>query len=204
MKRLLIAVIVSACLLPSAAMAYHLPWCGIYMSHYFHILKRSLWVAANWRFEGSPAGGPAVGAVVVWPHHVGVIAGGPNARGMWLVHSGNDGNAVRTRYRSLRGAIAYRWVGSGPATSEHHYGEVQQETARGRNKHLVALAVGRRARAIRLRQAGTLAEGAGFVSPAPFALAQEAHFAHEVVGHHRQAMRQSGQHRTSSNTPASF
>jgi len=26
------------------------------------------------------------------------------------VHSGNDGNAVRTRWRSLFGVIAFRWV----------------------------------------------------------------------------------------------
>jgi hypothetical protein len=41
---------------------------------------------------------------------VGQIRGGPNARGQWLVNSGNDGNAVRTRWRSLFGVIAFRWV----------------------------------------------------------------------------------------------
>jgi hypothetical protein len=39
--------------------------------------------------------------VVLWPHHVGIItAQAPN--GQWLVHSGNDRGAVRTRPRSLR------------------------------------------------------------------------------------------------------
>jgi hypothetical protein len=64
-------------------------------------------LARNWAREGVDAGRPGV---VVWPHHVGEIRGGLNKRGEWLVHSGNDGNAVRTRWRSLRGAIAFRWV----------------------------------------------------------------------------------------------
>jgi len=64
----------------------------------------------EWAREGVAASGPGAGIVVVWPHHVGEIRGGPNARGQWLVHSGNDGNAVRTRWRSLRGAIAFRYV----------------------------------------------------------------------------------------------
>jgi hypothetical protein len=70
-------------------------------------------LARNWASAGSSAGGPQVGAVVVWSHHVGVIRGGTNSSGEWLVESGNDGGAVRTRYRSLRGAIAYRHVGGG-------------------------------------------------------------------------------------------
>jgi hypothetical protein len=50
----------------------------------------------------------AIGVIVVWTHHVGKIVGGPDARGDWLVHSGNDGNAVKTRYRSLSRAVAFR------------------------------------------------------------------------------------------------
>src|SRR5215469_2297755 len=46
------------------------------------------------------------GAVVVWPHHVGKIVGREN--GQWVVQSGNDGHAVRTRARSIAGAIALR------------------------------------------------------------------------------------------------
>ena len=36
--------------------------------------------------------------------HVGQIVG-RDARGRWLVHSGNDGRAIRTRPRSLKGAL---------------------------------------------------------------------------------------------------
>jgi hypothetical protein len=58
---------------------------------------------AGWGRSG-PAG---VGAVVVWPHHVGKIVG--QQGGTWVVESGNDGHAVRTRPRSLAGVIAIRW-----------------------------------------------------------------------------------------------
>lgn len=47
---------------------------------------------------------PHVGAIVVWRNHVGYIVG-MNAKGQWLVKSGNDGNAVRIRPRSLKGAV---------------------------------------------------------------------------------------------------
>jgi hypothetical protein len=90
-------------------------WCGAYMRHVFGVSDPRLNLARNWAGVGSNAGGPQVGAVVVWPHHVGVIRGGPNGNGEWLVESGNDGGAVRTRYRSLRGAIAFRHVGGGSA-----------------------------------------------------------------------------------------
>jgi hypothetical protein len=44
-----------------------------------------------------------------YAHHVGIITGqAPD--GQWIVHSGNDGGGVRTRPRSLRGAIAFRRV----------------------------------------------------------------------------------------------
>jgi hypothetical protein len=45
----------------------------------------------------------------VWPHHVGIITG-QSPDGQWIVHSGNDGGAVRTRPRSLAGVIAFRYV----------------------------------------------------------------------------------------------
>ena len=60
--------------------------------------------ADNWMHWGSRASGPQVGAVVVWPHHVGIITG-QNARGQWIVKSGNDGGAVRERARSVAGAV---------------------------------------------------------------------------------------------------
>lgn len=63
-------------------------------------------LARNWAHWGRP--GPAgVGAVVVWPHHVGKIVG--QEAGTWVIESGNDGHALRTRPRSIAGAIAIRW-----------------------------------------------------------------------------------------------
>jgi hypothetical protein len=59
-------------------------------------------LAANWRRYGS-ASGPQVGAVVVWPHHVGQITGRAS-NGQWIVQSGNDGGQVRERARSVSGA----------------------------------------------------------------------------------------------------
>jgi hypothetical protein len=58
---------------------------------------------ANWGHSG-PAG---VGAVVVWPHHVGKIVGQQD--GEWIIESGNDGHAVRIRPLPIAGAIAIRW-----------------------------------------------------------------------------------------------
>ncbi len=61
-------------------------------------------VAWNWRKYGRPLSGPQVGAVVVWRHHVGMIVGQAE-NGKWIVKSGNDGGKVRTRARSVAGAI---------------------------------------------------------------------------------------------------
>ena len=63
-------------------------------------------LARSWAHYGSDAGGPSVGAIVVWRHHVGKIVGREN--GQWIVQSGNDGHAIRTRPRSIAGAIAFR------------------------------------------------------------------------------------------------
>lgn len=77
-------------------------WCGWWMRTQFGGGPEYN-VAWNWRKRGV-ASSPHVGAVVVWRHHVGVIVGrAPN--GMWIVKSGNDGNAVRTRARSIAGAV---------------------------------------------------------------------------------------------------
>lgn len=64
-------------------------------------------LARNWAHWGSPAGGPGIGVVVVWSHHVGKIVGQEN--GQWIVQSGNDGGTVRTRPLSVARAIAFRW-----------------------------------------------------------------------------------------------
>src|SRR4051794_1113269 len=64
-------------------------WCGWWLSQHLGLSDRNLWLARNWRSAGSNAGGPAVGVVVVWPHHVGIITGRDGAG--WIVKSGNDG-----------------------------------------------------------------------------------------------------------------
>jgi hypothetical protein len=84
-------------------------WCGWWLGHYLGMLDRKLWLAMNWVHVGRPAQGPAIGAVVVWRHHVGIITG-RSSRG-WVVKSGNDGNAVRERVRSVDNAIAFRYPG---------------------------------------------------------------------------------------------
>jgi len=78
------------------------------MRQMFRVADREYNRAAKWAEWGHWSPGPRVGAVVVWRHHVGVIEGGPDNRGQWLVHSGNDGRVVRTRYMSLARAIAFR------------------------------------------------------------------------------------------------
>lgn len=83
-------------------------WCGWWLGQHLGLPARSLWLARNWAAVGSNAGGPGVGVVVVWKHHVGVISGREGDR--WIVKSGNDGHRVRERVRSLAGAIAYRRV----------------------------------------------------------------------------------------------
>lgn len=98
----------------SAGTLSHRPraWCGWYLSRYLGKNDRRLWRALAWRHVGRAAHGPAIGVVVIWSRgkgrgHVGIITG-KTARG-WVVLSGNDGNAVRERVRSVAGAIAFRW-----------------------------------------------------------------------------------------------
>jgi hypothetical protein len=80
-------------------------WCGWYMRTLFGGGPEYN-LARNWSKRGTPTG-PQVGAVVVWPHHVGLITG-RSSNGRWIVKSGNDSNAVRERPRSVAGAIAFR------------------------------------------------------------------------------------------------
>lgn len=80
-------------------------WCGWFMRTLFGGGPEYN-LARNWASRGHPVGGPQIGAVVVWPHHVGYITG-KTSQG-WVVKSGNDGGAVRERVRSLAGAIAFR------------------------------------------------------------------------------------------------
>jgi hypothetical protein len=82
-------------------------WCGWFMrGQVGSDPGPSFNLARSWARYGTNAGGPSIGAIVVWPHHVGKIVGHEN--GKWIVQSGNDGHAVRTRPRSIAGAIAFR------------------------------------------------------------------------------------------------
>lgn len=83
-------------------------WCGWYMRQIYGG-SAEYNRARAWAKRGTSAGGPQVGAVVVWPHHVGVITG-RSSNGRWIVKSGNDGGRVRERARSVAGAIAFRFV----------------------------------------------------------------------------------------------
>jgi hypothetical protein len=81
-------------------------WCGCWLARHLGMPLRHLWLARNWASVGRPAGDPRVGAVVVWRHHVGRINDISGSR--IRVLSGNDGRAVRNRWRSTSGVIAYR------------------------------------------------------------------------------------------------
>lgn len=76
-------------------------WCGWYMRSR-HGGGPEFNLAANWRRWGSP-GSPQIGAIVVWPHHVGEIVG-RSSDGQWIVLSGNDSGQVKRRPRSISGA----------------------------------------------------------------------------------------------------
>lgn len=82
-------------------------WCGWWMRHYLGVADRAYNLARNWAHFGTHASGPAVGTLIVWPHHIGIITGRTDSG--WIIKSGNDNHAVRERERSVRGAIAFRW-----------------------------------------------------------------------------------------------
>ncbi len=77
-------------------------WCGWYMRTR-HGGGPEYNLAANWAHRGSSSG-PHIGAIVVWPHHVGEITG-QTSNGQWIVLSGNDSHSVRERARSVAGAV---------------------------------------------------------------------------------------------------
>jgi hypothetical protein len=83
-------------------------WCGFFMRQYLGVTNPAGNLARWWVGYGRPSDGPAVGTLVVWRHHVGIITG-RNGGGQWIVKSGNDGRAVRERPRSVAGAVAFRW-----------------------------------------------------------------------------------------------
>jgi len=82
-------------------------WCGWWLARQKGIRDARLNLARNWaHLYGSPSR-PQPGAVVVWRHHVGELVSHVSGN-VWIVRSGNDGNAVRERPRSIAGAIAFR------------------------------------------------------------------------------------------------
>jgi hypothetical protein len=82
-------------------------WCGWYMrGQVGGDPGPEFNLARSWARYGSNAGGPSVGAIIVWRHHVGKIVGLEN--GQWIIQSGNDGHSVRARPRSIANAIAFR------------------------------------------------------------------------------------------------
>lgn len=93
---------------------YGIPWCGCWLKT---VLGNALSAAdkalnlnraIEWAHVGQ-ATSPHVGAIVVWSHHVGTITG-QASNGEWIITSGNDGHAVRSRPRSLAGVVAIRSV----------------------------------------------------------------------------------------------
>ncbi len=80
-------------------------WCGWWMRQHLGVRDAAYNLARNWAHWGH-ATSAHIGAIVVWSHHVGIITGG--SPGNWVVTSGNDGHAVRSRRRSVAGAIAFR------------------------------------------------------------------------------------------------
>lgn len=88
---------------------YGIQWCGCWLRHQFGLASKSLDLAVNWLGVGSPAT-METGNVIVWQHHVGKYDGyrqGPHGREI-LLTSGNDGNAVRTRWFPERGLPGFR------------------------------------------------------------------------------------------------
>lgn len=77
-------------------------WCGWYMRTR-HGGGAEMNVAWNWSRYGR-ATEPQVGAIVVWPHHVGEITGRAS-NGQWIILSGNDSHRVRERPRSIAGSV---------------------------------------------------------------------------------------------------
>jgi len=83
-------------------------WCGCWLGVHLGKLDPSLWVARNWARVGSRSAGPCVGCIAVWRGHVGIVTAVDGKR--VRVKSGNDGGAVRERWRTTQGVIAWRQI----------------------------------------------------------------------------------------------
>jgi hypothetical protein len=83
-------------------------WCGWYMRQQVQQDPGEKFNRAKeWAKLGSPISNPEPGAIVVWRHHVGRIEQ-VTGKDTAIITSGNDGNQVRTRERSIKRAIALR------------------------------------------------------------------------------------------------
>ncbi len=92
-------------------------WCGWWMRHQMPADPGPAYnLARKWLDYGTRLAGPMVGAIVVFPRacknkncgHVGLLRG-KDARGMWLIESGNAGGGqVRVAPRSIANAIGFR------------------------------------------------------------------------------------------------
>lgn len=80
-------------------------WCGCWLRHQ-HCRSRAQ--SRDQLGEAREPATPDTANVAVWRHRIGRVLDHPN--GMILLQSGNDGGAVRTRWRSVRGVVAWRRV----------------------------------------------------------------------------------------------
>jgi hypothetical protein len=102
MIKYILTLVLGLILVSSSVEARPAKWCGWYMRQVVGISDTRYNLARTWYKYGRPTS-PQIGAIVVWPHHVGKIVG-KDSKGRWLVLSGNDSNRVRTRVWNLKNA----------------------------------------------------------------------------------------------------
>lgn len=86
-------------------------WCGCWLAKHLQMNanKLGLYVAFNWRKVGKPLNRPQVRAIAIFRHsHVGIVTA--VKKGKIRVLSGNDGHAVRDRWRNASTVLAYRKI----------------------------------------------------------------------------------------------
>ena len=110
----MLACIMLAALSPAEAHRAHRTgrphaWCGWYMGQHFGLHDKALWQARAWAHVGRPAR-LRPGVVIVWAHHVGKVTAVDARRHRVKVLSGNDGHAVKNRWRNLGHPIALRQI----------------------------------------------------------------------------------------------
>lgn len=89
------------------------PWCGAFMAGVFveaglrSVLPKGPLAAKNWLLCGEGLEAPRVGAVVVLPHHVGLVSSW-DARNVYVL-GGNQGDRVCTAPFPISTVVGYRW-----------------------------------------------------------------------------------------------